>query len=175
MNPATKNRLLDVLMGIVAILVGAGIIYMGDWLLGIRLEYFFGVSTFSPIWVLDLFVVPFIAGTVVSLIYGLGGKILAHLSPVLVRVISFYELHNGMVPPEGVIVVPTPYWLLIVVIAAEFAAFGGVVGEIIVKRTYGRTANKALLHRKYRKGSSRSAQQQDVLEGQKRPAESVDS
>jgi len=146
-----KRRIADLGVAVLAIAVGAGIVYFGDRLLGIRLEYFFGVSTFSPLWVLDLFGVPFVAGIAVSLIYGLGGKIWAHFSPLIVRVISFYELHHGVVPPEGVAVLPLSYWLLIVVVSAEFAAFGGVVGEIITKRTYGRTANKRLLHKKYQK------------------------
>lgn len=152
MNKAVKTRLADVGMALIAIAAGAVIVYFGDRLLGIRLEYYFGVATFNPAWVLDLFGVPFVAGIVVSLIYGLGGKILAHFSPLVVRIMSFYELHNGLTPPDGVSVLPMSFWLLIVVVSAEFAAFGGVVGEIITKRTYGRTANKRLLHKKYQKG-----------------------
>ena len=144
-----KNRLADIAMASLAVVVGAAVVYLGDRLLGVRLEYYFGVETFSPAWTLDLFVVPFIAGIIVSLIYGLGGKILAHISPVLIRIYSFYELSHGLTPPDGVTALPLSFWLLIVVVSAEFAAFGGVVGEIIIKRTYGRTANKALLHKKY--------------------------
>ena len=96
-----KNKLADIGMAALAVLVGAGIVYLGDRMLGVRLEYYFGVETFSPAWTLDLFVVPFIAGIVVSLIYGLGGKILAHISPVLIRVYSFYELSQGFTPPVG--------------------------------------------------------------------------
>lgn len=152
MKPSIKNRLLDAGMALTAVSAGALIVYLGDRLLGVRLEFFFGVETFSPLWVLDLFGVTFVAGTVVSLIYGLGGKILAHLSPLIVRCISYYEVTHGLAPvPHGFTVVPMPYWVLIVVISAEFAAFGGVVGEIITKKTYGRTANKALLHKKYQR------------------------
>lgn len=150
MNVAFKNRLLDVGMATIAVLVGAAIVYLGDKLLGVTLELFYGVATFTPYWVADLFLVPFIAGIVVSMIYGLGGKMLAHLCPVIVRVISYYELHNFTTLPDGGVVLPMPYWLLVVVVSAEFAAFGGVVGEILIKKTYGRTA-KHLLHRKYQK------------------------
>jgi hypothetical protein len=31
-----------------------------------------------------------------------------------------------------------PLWILIVILTVESAAFGGVIGEILVKRTYGR-------------------------------------
>src|SRR3569832_1560166 len=92
-EPSAQERLLDVGIAAVAVLVGAGIVYLGDKLLGVTLERFYGVETFTLFWVADLFLVPFIAGIVVSLIYGLGGKMLAHLCPVIVRVISYYELH----------------------------------------------------------------------------------
>lgn len=150
MNGMLKNRLFDVGMATIAVLVGAAIVYLGDKLLGVTLERFYGVATFTPFWVADLFLVPFIAGIVVSMIYGLGGKMLAHLCPVIVRVISYYELHDFTMLPDGGVVLPIPYWLLVVVVSAEFAAFGGVVGEILIKKTYGRTA-KHLLHRKYQK------------------------
>lgn len=150
MNSVIKNKLLDVGVATVAVLVGAGIVYLGDRLLGVTLERFYGVQTFSLFWVADLFLVPFIAGIVVSLIYGLGGKMLAHLCPVIVRVISYYELHGINSFADGGILLPIPYWLLVVVVSAEFAAFGGVVGEIMIKKTYGRTA-KHLLHKKYQK------------------------
>lgn len=148
MSRRLKNRLVDVGMAFVAVMAGALVVYLGDMALGVTLEFYFGVATFSPLWVLDLFLVPFIAGIVVSYIYGLGGKILAHLSPLIVRVASFYALNNGGAVPPGVEVLPIGFWLLVVVISVEFAAFGGVVGEILVKKTYGRTA-KELLHKKY--------------------------
>lgn len=162
MKLSSRNKLFDICVGTVAVLVGAGIVYLGDKLLGVKLEIFYGVGTFSPIWVLDLFVVPFIAGIVVSLIYGLGGKMLAHLSPVIIRVASYYELQGAVHLPEGGIVLPIAYWLLVVVVAAEFAAFGGVVGEIVIKKTYGRTA-KHLIHKKYQKaGPENTVPKQDI-------------
>lgn len=152
MNLVLKNRLLDVGVAAVAVLVGAGIVYLGDKLLGVTLEHFYGVETFTLFWVADLFLVPFIAGIVVSLIYGLGGKMLAHLCPVIVRLISYYELHDVTSFAGGGVLLPMPYWLLVVVVSAEFAAFGGVVGEILIKKTYGRSA-KHLVHRKYQKAN----------------------
>ena len=124
---------------------------------------------------MDLFGVTFLAGMVVSLIYGLGGKIWAHFSPIIVRSIGYYELHNGLIPPQGVSVLPIGFWLLIVVISAEFAAFGGVIGEVIVKRTYGRTSNKALLHKKFqKKDAAGNDPKKIVVPPQKRSIEGVD-
>lgn len=153
MNPAVKNRLIDAGVACVAVLGGAAVVHFGDRLVDVRLEYFFGVDTFSMLWVVDLFLVPCIAGILVSFVYGLGGKILAHLSPVIVRVMSYYEVQNFADPlPDGVVPLPMSYWLLVVVISAEFAAVGGLLGEIFVKRTYGRTP-KELLHKRYMKPS----------------------
>src|SRR3569833_2087076 len=150
MNQTLRNRLFDICIAIVAVLVGAGIVYFGDKLLGVNLETFYGVDTFTVFWVMDLFLVPFIAGIEVSLIYGHGGKILAHLSPVIVRVASYYELHGNVHLAVGGVSLPIPYWLLVVVVAAEFAAGGGGVGVIVIIKTYGRTA-KHLLHKKYQR------------------------
>lgn len=151
MNPVIKRRLSDIGMGLIAILAGSVVVYLGDKLLGVTLEFYFGVSTFSPMWVLDLFFVPFIAGIVVSMVYGLGGKILAHFSPLIVRVVSFYDYNYVTMPPEGMFLLPISYWLLVLIVAAEFAAIGGFVGEVLIKKTYGRTNARYLLHKRYSK------------------------
>lgn len=139
-------------MALVAIGVGAAIVYFGDRLLGVELELFRGVSTFTPLWVLDLFFVPFVAGIVVAGIYGLGGKIVAHFAPLVVRIPSYYQLDSLPVTalPDHAVLLPISYWLLVVVVSVEFAAFGGVVGEILVKKVYGRSP-RALLHKRYAK------------------------
>jgi hypothetical protein len=174
MNPVIKNKLMDIGIGLLAILSGAAIVYLGDRLLEIRLEYYFGIATFSPAWAVDVFCVTFIAGFVVSLIYGLGGKMLAHFSPIIVRIFSYYQVHHGFVPPKGYSILPIGFWLLIVVLSAEFSAFGGVIGEVVVKRTYGRTSNKALLHRKFqRKKGLPGAGDKTVITTQKETAEGI--
>lgn len=133
---------MGLIVGTAAILAGAIVNYVGDLLLGVRLELFMGVSTFSPLWVVDLFLVPFIAGFVVSMIYGLDGKLLCYFSPIIVRAWSYYESTvNPMVlaqAGEGVTVLPFEYWILILILAVEAAAFGGVFGEVMIKKTYGR-------------------------------------
>lgn len=161
MNPVFKGKLADFAVGMLAILAGSVVVYFGDKLLGVTLEFYFGVATFSPVWVLDLFFVPFVAGIVVSLIYGFGGKILAHLSPLIVRVWSFYEYNYVSTPPEGMFLLPMSYWLLVLVLSVEFAAIGGVIGEILVKKTYGRTKDKSLLHKKYNKDIEKSLASND--------------
>lgn len=144
-----KQRSMAILMGVVAISAGALVNYLGDRLLGVRLELFWGVSTFSPLWVVDLFLVPFVAGIVVSLIYGLGGKLLCYFAPIITRGISYIYMINYEGLPEGVTVLPVWYWILVLIVAIEAAAFGGVLGEIMIKKTYGRRPRHTL----YKKSS----------------------
>lgn len=151
-----SDRMKAFLMGVVA--VGAGVIvnYLGDRLLDIRLELFFGVHTFSPVWVADLFLVPFIAGIVVSVIYGLGGKLLCYFVPIVLRGASYIEMmyYEGL--PEGVTLLPFWYWILILIVAIEAAAFGGMVGEVIIKKTYGRRPRHLLYKSSKPEQSSKS-------------------
>lgn len=140
-------RTMNALMICVAIAAGAAVNVLGDWLLGVRLEYFMGPYTFSLSWILTLFVVPVFAGLTVSYIYGLGGKIWCYFSPVIVRVVSYLDVVYVSGVPEGVSLLPIPYWILIVIVAVEAAAIGGVFGEILVKKTYGRRP-KDLLYKK---------------------------
>lgn len=133
-----NSKFMPAFMAVVAITAGALVIYAGDRLLGIRLELFWGVATFSPTWSVDLFVVPFIAGMVVSMIYGLGGKLLCYFSPIIVRGISYIEMVNYGELPEGVALLPLGYWVLVLIVAVEAAAFGGVFGEVLIKKVYGR-------------------------------------
>jgi len=148
-----NNRLLAVLMGCVAIAVGAVINYAGDRLLGIRLELFWGVATFSPLWVVDLFLIPFAAGFSVSMVYGLGGKLLCYFSPIIVRGVSYIQMYNYPNLPEGVMLLPFWYWILVLIVAIEAAAFGGAFGEIMVKKTYGRRPK----HLVYKQSSDNSS------------------
>lgn len=152
-----NNRLMAIFMGSLAIGAGVLVNYAGDKLLGIRLELFWGVGTFSPIWVLDLFLVPFIAGAVVSLVYGLGGKLLCYFVPIIVRGISYIQMMNYEELPEGVTLLPFWYWILVLIVAIEAAAFGGAFGEIVVKKTYGRRP-KHLLHKQASGGSPTSSE-----------------
>ena len=56
--------------GVMALVAGCLLNYLGDHLLGVRIELFWGLSTFSLLWFLDVFIVPFIAGIAVVLMTG---------------------------------------------------------------------------------------------------------
>ena len=140
-----NNRLKAVFMAIIAIGAGVLVNYFGDRLIhnispapGVRLELFYGVATFSPYWILDLFIPPLIAGFVVSMVYGLGGKLLCYFVPIIVRGYSYILMMNYDGLPEGVTLLPFWYWILVLIVAIEAAAIGGAFGEIMIKKTYGR-------------------------------------
>ena len=153
-----KARFLDFLMASFATIVAAGIIYLGDQLLGVKLEIFQGIiGTFTIAWIADLIVVPLVAGIVVSMIYGLGGKIIAYFPPLLVR-IPEYLMADTAIHGTDASVLPLGYWILVVIVAVEACGIGGWIGEIFVKRTYGRS-DKRNLHRRYQ---TKSSQDQDA-------------
>lgn len=122
---------------IIAMLAGSAVNYLGDWLIGIRIELFWGLDTFNFLWFLQLFVLPVIAGIVVSLVYGLGGKWIASLPPLVVRWAAYYETQHSLGIPDGAQLMPMGWWGFFVILAMETAMIGGVMGEILNKRIYG--------------------------------------
>ncbi len=122
--------------GIAALLVGCALNYFGDRLLGVKIELWYGLDTFSFAWVLDMFLVPFVAGLITAVIFGMGGKWLCYFPPLIVRVASYYTLSNSHHPDLLVM----GYWGFFVILTVEAAAIGGIMGEIMNKRTYGRSA-----------------------------------
>ncbi len=153
MSDKLKYQMTAVFFATVAVFAGAGVIHFGDQFLGVNLAVFYGVSTFNPTWVVALILVPFVGGFVVSLIYGLGGKLLAYLPALIVHGMAYIELSaNPALLPAGVSLLPLGYWILIVIVAVEAAGIGGIVGEVMVKKTYGRS-DKRKLHKKYQKQS----------------------
>jgi len=140
-----NNRQRRALTGVVAILAGMVVCFIGDYLLGVSVDLWWGINTFDTQWILAMFLVPFISGIVVSALYGLGGKWLCYLPPILVRMISYFSFAFGVIEvPDGAELLTFPLWVLIVILAFEAAAFGGVAGEIIVKKTYGRHPERIL-------------------------------
>ena len=130
--------------GAAAILLGSAFNHFGDRILGVQIEAFSGgVAYFSPFWVLDMFLVPFVTGVLVSLIYGFGGKWLSYIPSLLVRAFSYgaIALHLTGIAP-GSSLMPPGWWGFYVILAMEAAAVGGVIGEVMIKRTYGRSAPK---------------------------------
>jgi hypothetical protein len=123
-----------------AILVGCIVNYIGDYILGVRVELFWGLETFSFIWFLEIFIWPIFVGLSVTLVYGLGGKWFAMFPPLIVRWLAYYETQHVIGVPAGAKLMPMGWWGFFVILAMEVAMIGGVIGEISVKRIYGRSA-----------------------------------
>jgi len=128
--------------GAAAVLLATAFNHFADRLLGVKIEAFTGgIGYFSPSWVIDLFLVPFIAGTLVSLIYGFRGKWLSVIPPLIVRSGSYLAIANHVTPiAPGSSLMPIGWWGFYLILAMEAAMIGGVIGEVVIKRTYGRSA-----------------------------------
>ncbi len=142
-----------------SIMVGCLVNYIGDKLLGVRIELFWGLQTFNFVWFLQLFILPVLVGMSVSFIYGLGGKWLCYFPPLIVRLIAYYETQYIIGVPEGASLMPMAWWGFFVIIAIECAAIGGVVGEIMIKRIYGRTSKEEAESSENNASSKQSEQQ----------------
>jgi hypothetical protein len=123
-------------------MVGCLVNYVGDKLLGVRIELFWGLQTFNVVWFLQLFILPILVGMSVSFIYGLGGKWLCYIPPLIVRFIAYYETQYIIGVPDGASLMPMAWWGFFVILAIESAVIGGVAGEIMIKRIYGRTSKE---------------------------------
>jgi len=153
MPEVNRGRLLKqqkprILRATIALLAGCAINVIGDRLLGVDLELFWGLDTFNFLWFLDLFVVPLIAGFAVGAIFGLGGKWLCYFPPLIVRLLSYYSFMYLTTVPDGASLMPIGWWGFFVILAIESAAFGGVAGEIMIRRTYGRIPHDELYKKK---------------------------
>jgi hypothetical protein len=135
------------LASLIALAAGCGVNMLGDWLIGVRIELFWGLDTFSFPWFLQVFIWPVVVGIVVGWIFGVGGKWLAFFPPLIVRFIAYYETAYSLGVPEGAQLMPMGWWGFFVILAMESAGIGGILGEILRKRTYGRSseAEKAQL------------------------------
>ena len=128
--------------GAAAVFLASAFNHFADRILGVTIEAFSGgVGYFSPSWVIDLFLVPFLSGMLVSVIYGFGGKWLSYLPSLIVRIVSYFSIaaHVTIIAP-GSSLMPLGWWGFYVILAIEAAAVGGVIGEVMIKRTYGRSA-----------------------------------
>ena len=124
-----------------AVLLGCVFIHFWDRILGVKIEAFTGnIDYFSAWWSLDVFLVPFLCGIIVSSIFGFGGKWLAHLPPLIVRSLSYFAIdqHITAIPARSSLM-PIGWWGFFLILTIEFSAIGGVVGEVLIKRTYGRS------------------------------------
>lgn len=134
MNPKVQT-------GLAALLIAMALNHLGDRLLGVRLELFSGLSTFSFAWVLDLFFVPFLSGLVVAWIFGKGAKWLSYFPPLLVRIISYVQILYFTGTPHGSNLNPMGWWGFYVILAMESAGIGGILGEVLIKHVYGRSSD----------------------------------
>jgi len=108
-------------------------------LLGVRIELFNGIAYFSLTWFVGLFLLPALSGFFVAAFYGLGGKILAYFPPVPALGFDYYvSMHNHSGFPAGYDLMPLGWWGFFLILAIESSAIGGVFGEVINKRIYGR-------------------------------------
>jgi len=127
------------LKGLVALLIGMSLNHFGDRLLGVKIELYSGLSTFSFAWLLDVFFVPFLVGLVVSWIFGKGGKWLCYFPPLIVRSLSYAEILYLSGTPHGSNLNPLGWWGFYVILAMESAGIGGIIGEVMIKNVYGRS------------------------------------
>ncbi len=117
-----------------AILAGVAVNFLGDWLLGVRIEVFSGIATFTFPWMIDVFIVPFIAGLVVSkIVRTRAGKYWACLPPLIVRCLTylymyFFVFHDGK---DFFFHLNLYYWGPCVILVVEAANFGGIFGDVL--------------------------------------------
>ncbi|ALP52480.1 hypothetical protein Tel_04580 [Candidatus Tenderia electrophaga] len=134
MSKVMVPRKTDYGLMMIAMCAGCLITYLGGVLLGIRVELYYGLATFNWAWGLQIYFIPFIAGIAVGLIYGYGGKWIAHFPPLLVLLISYWDSQFLSGVPDGYRLMPMGWWSFFVILAMEFCAFGGVIGELFNKR-----------------------------------------
>ena len=136
----TKARFIS---GTLAIMVGCLVNYAGDRLLGVRLELVprnDPLAIFNALWAIQVFVLPVFVGIATTAVFGLGGKWLCYFPPMIVRTIAYMESYYMSTLPDGMTIMPFGWWIFFVILAVECSAIGGVFGEIMIKRIYGRTS-----------------------------------
>jgi hypothetical protein len=141
LSPLTGARFFS---GVVAVIMGCALNYFGDRLLGVKIELFLGILDFNTLWVIDMLALPFFVGVLVAVIFGLGGKWLCYFPPLIVKSIGYLESTYVNAVPEDTSLIPFGMWALFVTVVMTSAAFGGVIGEIMVKGTYGRSSRNIL-------------------------------
>jgi hypothetical protein len=129
--------------GTLAVMVGCLVNYAGDRILGVRLELVpinDPLAIFNVLWAIQIFIIPTIVGVATAWVFGLGGKWLCYFPPMIVRTIAYVESDYLLDIPAGMTLMPFGWWIFFVILAVECAAIGGVFGEAMIKRIYGRTS-----------------------------------
>ncbi len=137
---AIGNKLEAVKWALIAITAGAAAMYALNFIFGVRMELFGDLTSyFHPSLFIGLVFTPFVAGVIVSLIYGLGGKVLCYFPALIVYLHQYFSTVAGTSAiPDDMRLLPIGYMGFIIIVAIESAAVGGILGEVWVKKTYGR-------------------------------------
>lgn len=151
MSVLSEQRKMRFYKGALALLMGCVLNHFGDRLLGVTIELYTGLQGFGGMWILDLFALPFMVGMVVSFISGMSGKWLSYFPPLIVRSISYFQVAYGGDIPQDAVLIPLGWWGFFVILAIEASAFGGIIGEVLIKGTYGRSPR----HKIYKDASSK--------------------
>lgn len=121
------------LRAIIAMVVG-GLVYQGLMsATGVHIEWFSGMKTFNGMWLIAMSLVPVAAGVVIGVIYGFGGKYLAHFPPALVMLWTYQ--HTYYVPADTHLL-PWGMWVMFLILQMEFCAIGGFIGELIIRKKF---------------------------------------
>ena len=129
------------LRGITAFAVGGAVMQTGFDLLDVQLELFSGLDRFNAAWIVAMTALPFGTGILIGMIYGYGGKYLAHFPPVVVLLLSYYQSMHSVLP-EGSHLLPWGIWAVFLILQAEFCAVGGFAGEFFTRRWAGGWTSK---------------------------------
>ncbi|MBU6468484.1 MAG: hypothetical protein KGN31_06615 [Betaproteobacteria bacterium] len=118
--------------GIIGITVGLVINLVGDLVLDVNVEVYKGIATFNVLWMLDVFLLPFVVGYVTSLMYkARGGRYVACLPPLILRPLSYLYLHYVAHPVGDFFYqLNLYYWGPMLILVVESANFGGILGEV---------------------------------------------
>ncbi len=137
---AIANKFEALKWALFSIMTGALVLFGLNVLFDVHLELFGSIADyFKPRLFIGLVLTPFIAGVVVSLIYGLGGKVLCYFPALIVYLFQYFStaFGDGTIP-DNVRLLPIGYMGFIIIVAIEASAVGGILGEVWVKKTYGR-------------------------------------
>ncbi len=121
------------LRALIALVVGAVVYKAGLWALDVHLEWYQGLQGFNFAWLLAMSVLPVGTGVIIGMIYGFGGKYLAHFPPALVMLWAYQHTYSL---PEGVHLLPWGMWIMFVILQMEFCAVGGFIGELLIRRRF---------------------------------------
>jgi len=121
--------------GVVAFVAGVVLFDGGLLLLDVHLEYFAGIASFTMSWVVAMSLLPVGVGIVIGMIYGFGGKYLAHFPPAAVMLWAYQHVSYADLP-VGAHPLPWGLWIMFVILEMEFCAVGGFIGEVLIRKRY---------------------------------------